>query len=124
MAQLTINRRDKTVQFSDLISLSSLHKNIEHDIVQYDNRPVTASNLTCSHLFTSMFANHHAYKNCTLSNSHSFGDDTDLFSCFVFDNETSSVTSRSLLVVASLTVSPVLFCFSTLFLQLEDSFFL
>lgn len=36
MAQLTINRRDKTVQFSDLISLSSFHINIEHDIVPYD----------------------------------------------------------------------------------------
>jgi len=36
MAQLTMNRRDKTVQFSDLISLSSFHINTEHDIVPYD----------------------------------------------------------------------------------------
>jgi len=36
MAQLTINRRDETVQFSDLISLSSFHINIEQDIVPYD----------------------------------------------------------------------------------------
>jgi len=39
MAQPTINRRDKTVQFSDLIILSSFHINIEHDIVPYDKEP-------------------------------------------------------------------------------------
>jgi len=36
MAQPTINRRDKTVQFSDLIILTSFNINIEHDIVPYD----------------------------------------------------------------------------------------